>query len=98
MYFDLEDIVLMIVKALIMTFIIACLLFLGFFDYHIGVLICNSWGVPVDFAISVMSPGLAIEFTIVFYAIEMVILYFIVSNLKKITIFRNFFDFIEPNL
>ncbi len=95
MYFDLEDIVLIIVKSLILTFIIAFLLVLGFVNYHVGVLICNSLNVPIDLALSVMSSGLAIDFTVVFYVIEMVIIYLLVSNLKKINIFRKFFNFIE---
>lgn len=95
MYLDFEDGLLIIVKALILSAIVGLLIALGIFDYNLGVSFCNLMNIPKGFAPSVMSPGMAIDFTVVMFVIEMIGLFFIVNNLKKIKLFENFFSFIS---
>ena len=95
MYLDFEDVLLIIVKTLILSAIVGLLIALGIFDYNLGVSFCNLMNIPKDFAPSVMSPGMAIDFTVVMFVIEMIGLFFIVNNLKKIKLFESFFNFIS---
>lgn len=95
MYLDFEDVILIIVKSLIISAIVGLLIALGIFDYNLGVIFCNFMNIPKDFAPSLMSPGMAIDFTVVLYVAEMIGLYLIVKNLKKIRLFENFLNFIS---
>lgn len=95
MYLDFEDLLLIIVKTLILSAIVGLLIALAIFDYNLGVSFCNLINIPKDFEPSVMSPGMAIDFTVVMFVIEMIGLFFIVNNLKKIKLFEKFLNFIS---
>lgn len=95
MYLDIKNLLLAIVKGLIITSIVAGLVFLGIFDYHLGIGYCNFMNIPKDLAISVVSPGMAIEVGIILFVLELTGLYFIIKLFRKIDMFNNFCDFLS---
>ena len=95
MYLSFEDLVLCILKALILTFIIFGLGLLGGFDYHLGVVYCNLMNIPKDLALSMVSPGMAINIGILLFVVEMFGLHFIVNLFIKFYMFNIFFQFLS---
>lgn len=83
MYLDFKDVCLIFIKTLIITLIVVGLLFLIRFDYNIGVRYCEILNIPKDFALTMVSPGMAIEVAIIMFVVEMIGLYFIIKILKK---------------
>ena len=83
MYLDFKDVCLIFIKTLILTLIVVWLLFLILFDYNIGIRYCEILNIPKDFALTMVSPGMAIEVSIIMFVVEMIGLYFIIKILKK---------------
>ena len=83
MYLDFKDVCLIFIKTLIITLIVVGLLFLIRFDYNIGIRYCEILNIPKDFALTMVSPGMAIEVAIIMFVVEMIGLYFIIKILKK---------------
>ena len=83
MYLDFKDVCLIFIKTLILTLIVVGLLFLIRFDYNIGLRYCEILNIPKDFALTMVSPGMAIEVAIIMFVVEMIGLYFIIKILKK---------------
>lgn len=83
MYLDFKDVCLIFIKTLILTLIVIGLLFLIRFDYNIGIRYCEILNIPKDFALTMVSPGMAIEVAIIMFVVEMIGLYFIIKILKK---------------
>jgi len=83
MYLDFKDVCLIFIKTLILTLIVVGLLFLIRFDYNIGIRYCEILNIPKDFALTMVSPGMAIEVAIIMFVVEMIGLYFIIKILKK---------------
>lgn len=83
MYLDFKDVCLIFIKTLIITLIVVGLLFLIRFDYNIGIRYCEILNIPKDFALTMASPGMAIEVAIIMFVVEMIGLYFIIKILKK---------------
>lgn len=90
MYLNFKDVCLIFIKTFIITLIVVGLLLLIRFDYNIGIKYCEILNIPKDFALTMVSPGMAIEVAIIMFVVEMIGLYFIIKNLKKIELF-NFF-------
>lgn len=86
MFLDFKDVCLIFIKTFIITLIVVGLLFLIRFNYNIGIRYCEILNIPKDFALTMVSPGMAIEVSIIMFAIEMIFLFYIVKNLKKIKI------------
>ena len=95
MYLDFKDVCLIFIKTFIITLIVVGLLFLIRFDYNIGIRYCEILNIPKDFALTMVSPGIAIDVTIIMFVVEMIGLHFIIRNLKKIKLFNLFFKFLE---
>lgn len=93
MYF--KDFLLILLKAILNTAIIVGLGFLGYYDYHLGIGYCNLMNIPKDFALSVVSPGMAIEVGIVLFVFELIGLYFIIKLLRRNRYIDNFCDFLS---
>lgn len=83
MYLDFKDVCLIFIKTLIITLIVVGLLFLIRFDYNIGIRYCEILNIPKDFALTMVSPGMAIEVAIIMFVVEMIGLYFIIKILKN---------------
>lgn len=83
MYISFKDLLFCFLKALILTIIVAGLGLLGYYDYHLGISYCNLMNIPKDLALSVVSPGMAIEFGIVLFVFEIIGLYFIIKLLRR---------------
>ena len=83
MYLDFKDVCLIFIKTLILTLIVVGLLFLIRFDYNIGIRYCEILNIPKDFALTMVSPGMAIEVAIIMFVVDMIGLYFIIKILKK---------------
>ena len=83
MYLDFKDVCLIFIKTLIITLIVVGLLFLIRFDYNIGIRYFDILNIPKDFALTMVSPGMAIEVAIIMFVVEMIGLYFIIKILKK---------------
>lgn len=83
MYLDFKDVCLIFIKTLILTLIVVGLLFLIRFDYNIGIRYSEILNIPKDFALTMVSPGMAIEVAIIMFVVEMIGLYFIIKILKK---------------
>lgn len=86
MFLEFKDVCLIFIKTFIITLIVVGLLFLIRFNYNIGIRYCEILNIPKDFALTMVSPGMAIEVSIIMFAIEMIFLFHIVKNLKKIKI------------
>lgn len=95
MFLDFKKVFLIFIKTFILTLIIGGLLFLIRFDYSIGIMYCKLLNVPKDFTLTMVSPGIAIDVTIIMFVVEMIGLHFIIRNLKKIKLFNLFFKFLE---
>lgn len=95
MYLSFKDIMLIVLKSIIVTSIIVGLGALGALDYHLGIGYCNLMNIPKDLALTMVSPGMAIEVGIILFVFEFVILCLLVKQLKKIEIFDRFFDFLS---
>ena len=82
MYF--KDFLFDIIKVLgIMVFvIIICSLI--YYDYYLGISYCNYLNIPKDFALTVMSPGIAIEICVILFIFELAILMFSINKLKQL--------------
>lgn len=91
---DFKNMLLMILKIIILAIIIFGIIFLCIFDYHLGVKYCSFMNIPTDFAISVVSPGMAVEVCIVLFVFEIIGLYFLVKLLRKNKYVDNFCGFL----
>lgn len=92
MYLSFFDIVVCILKSAFFTSLFVGQMFLTHFFYNIGCAYCNMIGVPNDFALTVMSPGMAIEVAIVLTVLEFALIYWIVNKLKMVKFIRKFSD------
>ena len=92
---SLKDALFILLKSIFNITILIGLVFLGYYDYHLGISYCNFMNIPKDLAISVVSPGMAIEVGIVLFVFEIIGLYFIVKLLRRNKYIDNFCDFIS---
>lgn len=95
MYLSFKDLMLCILKGLIVSSIVLGLVALGILDYHLGIGYCNLLNIPKDLALTMVSPGMAIEVGIVLFVFEFVALCLLVKQLKKFKIFDRFCDFLS---
>ena len=93
MYLSFKDICLVCLKAFILTLIFSGLVFLMQFNYNIGISYCELLNIPKDFALTVISPGMAIEVAIIMLVIEMVVFFLLFKELKRIKLFNSFCNF-----
>lgn len=79
-----KDYLFTIIRVLgIMIFaIIVCSLI--YYDYYLGISYCNYVNIPKDFALTVMSPGIAIEICAILFIFELAILMFSINKLKQL--------------
>lgn len=95
MYLSFKDICLICLKTFILTLIFSGLVFLIHFNYNIGIRYCELLNIPKDFALTIISPGMAIEVAIIMLVIEMVIFFLLLKKLKRIKLFNSFCDFLS---
>lgn len=95
MYLSFKDICLICLKAFILTLIFSGLVFLMQFNYNIGISYCELLNIPKDFALTVISPGMAIEVAIIMLVIEMVVFFLLFKELKRIKLFNSFCNFLS---
>ena len=95
MYLSFKDICLVCLKAFVLTLIFSGLVFLMQFNYNIGISYCELLNIPKDFALTVISPGMAIEVAIIMLVIEMVVFFLLFKELKRIKLFNSFCNFLS---
>lgn len=95
MYMSLKDFFLCILKSLLLTSILGGLYLLGMFDYKLGIGYCNLMNIPKDLALTIVSPGMAIEVCILLFVFELIGLYFVVKFLRRNTYINNFCQFLS---
>lgn len=95
MYLSFKDICLICLKTFILTLIFSGLVFLMQFNYNIGISYCELLNIPKDFALTVISSGMAIEVAIIMLVIEMVIFFLLFKELKRIKLFNSFCNFLS---
>lgn len=94
MYFDVEDICLNFLRCLSWTVFIGFTFYINVFNYNIGVNFCEIMKIPKDFTLTMVSPGMAINVTIIMFVMEMIVVFFIVKKLRKKQIINKFFEFL----
>lgn len=95
MYMSLKDLFLCILKSLLLISILGGLYLLGMFDYKLGIGYCNLMNIPKDLALTVVSPGMAIEVCIVLFVFELIGLYFIIKLLRRNKYIDSFCEFLS---
>lgn len=95
MYLSFKDICFIILKSLTLSLMFVGMFSLFCFNYSLGVNYCEQMDIPKDLALTVFSPGIAIEIAIVMFVAEMIGLYFLIKNLKKIELFNFFCEFLS---
>lgn len=95
MYLSFKDIMSAVLKSIILTSILVGLGALGMLDYHLGIVYCNLMNIPKDLALTMVSPGMAIEVGIVLFVFEFIALCLLVKQLNKIKTFDRFCDFLS---
>lgn len=95
MYLSFKELMLAILKGIIIISIVAVLVALGILDYHIGIGYCNLLNIPKDLALTMVSPGMAIEVGIVLFFFEFIALCFSVKVLKRFKTFDKFCNFLN---
>lgn len=94
MYLDFKDVCIIVLKSIAWTIIICLFFGLCIFNYNLGVLFCNYMNIPKDLALTIMSPGMAVEVSILLFAIESIILFFIIKYLIRIKLFNLLCEFL----
>ena len=95
MYMSFKDFLLCVLKSLILTSILAGLYGLVMYNYKLGIAYCNLLDIPKDLAFTVVSPGMAIEVSILLLLVELVVFYFITRFLRITKYINNFFNFLS---
>lgn len=88
MYLSFKAICFIILKSLTLSLIFVGMFSLFCFNYSLGVNYCEMMDIPKDLALTVFSPGIAIEIAIVIFVIEMTIFYIVFKTLKFINSFN----------
>ena len=89
---NLKDYVVIFLKSVILTFCISPILVLPLVNTKLSYLFCNYLGVPYDFCLTMMSPGLALEVVIVLSFFEFLIGWYLVNRIKKIKFVKAIYD------
>ena len=92
MYLSFKDICFIILKSLTLSLIFVGMFSLFCFNYSLGVNYCEIMDIPKDLALTVFSPGIAIEIAIVLFVVEITIFYFVLKNLKRTKLFNYFYE------
>lgn len=92
MYLNICDYIVCFIKSFIITMIISPVFLLIKINCDIGVAYCNYLNVPLDFGLTMMSPGLAFEISLVLSIIEFVLIYFIINRLSKIKFVKKLYN------
>ncbi len=92
MYLSFLDIVICFLKTTFLTLLCVVQAFLTHIFYNIGCSYCNMIGVPNDFTLTMMSPGMAIEVAIILTVLEVALICWIVSKLKKVKFIQKIYD------
>lgn len=95
MYLSFKELMLAILKGIIIISVVAVLVALGILDYHLGIGYCNLLNIPKDLALTMVSPGMAIEVGIVLFVFEFIALCFAVKVLKRFKTFDKFCNFLN---
>ncbi|MBO5004124.1 MAG: hypothetical protein J6D03_02515 [Clostridia bacterium] len=95
MYMSFKDFLLCVLKALILTFMLAGLYGLVMYNYKLGIAYCNFLNIPKDLAFSVVSPGMAVEVSLLLLVIELVGFYLVTKFLRISKYINNLFNFLS---
>lgn len=80
-----------------LTLIFSGLILLMSFNYSVGISYCELLNIPKNFALTIISPGMAIEVAIIMFVIEMVIFFLLIKKLKRVKLFNSFCNFLSLN-
>lgn len=94
-YLTFKDLLEASIKSIIMTSTIVGLSYLCVLDYRIGEVFCKFLNIPKNLALTMVSPGMAVEVCIILFVFELIGLYFIVRILRRYKTFNNLCEFIS---
>ena len=89
-----ENILMHIVRAIIIILVVMASSILCMLNYQIGLYYCEYTGISKDISLTIVSPGSAIEFSIVMLILELFILHFVIKALRNIKRVNEFCDFL----
>lgn len=95
MYLSFRDICLIFLKSFLLTLLFLGLFFLIRFNYNIGISYCKLLNIPKDFALTMVSPGMAIEVSSIMLVIEMIIFFLLIKKFKRIKLFNFLCNFLS---
>lgn len=95
MYLSFKELMLAVLKGIIIISIVVGLVALGILDYHLGIGYCNLLNIPKDLALTMVSPGMAIEVGILLFVFEFIEFCFAVKFLKSFKSFDKFCNFLN---
>lgn len=88
MYIKKEELIFIMLKSFIVTVFIMSLPLLNILNYKIGMNLCIWLDIPIDLSLTIMSPGLIIDFTVVLFVIELIVIFYL---LRYITTIKSFY-------
>ena len=94
MYLSFKGICLCILKYFILTLLIGVVIELALFNYNIGIKCCDMMNISRDLALTIISPGIAIEIGIVLFVFEFVGFFFIIKFFRRFNMINNFCEFL----
>lgn len=95
MYITFEDAAISFLKAAFVTALAVIQLLLTLQFYKLGCSYCDFMNIPYDFALTVMSPGFAIEVAIVLSVIEISVVIWLFNKLKRFKLIKLMSDSIS---
>ena len=91
-YLNFKDYVVIFFKSVIMTLCISPVLLLPFLNSKFAIWFCDYLEIPYDFCLTVMSPGFALEVSIVLSFFEFIIGCHLVDILKNNKLIKAIYD------
>lgn len=91
-YLNFKDYVVIFFKSVIMTLCISPVLLLPFLNSKFAIWFCDYLEIPYDFCLTVMSPGFALEVSIVLSFFEFIIGCHLVDKLKNNKLIKAIYD------
>lgn len=95
MFLRFKDVCLCFFKFFILILILLGLFHLIRFNYNIGISYCELLNIPKDFALTMTSPGMAIEVAIIMFVLETTIFFLIIKKFKNLKFFRVIFNMLK---
>lgn len=87
MYIKKEELIFIMLKSFVVTIFIMSLSLLNILNYKIGLNLFSWLDIPIDLSLTIMSPGLIIDFIVVLFVIELIVIFYLLKYIKTRKIF-----------